>query len=255
MIKSCLGILIILVTTSGFSDAQPVFNYGPELGISISGKPEKVIRNYMNGGQSVRKTRPLAGLLLGFNGQLNLRKHLQLSFGIQYQLTGSREYYQSENPAYDMNSNPMSVNDRDYFTEQFTYHKLCLPLTAGYRFRTGRSSNVIYLGIRPNFIISGRYYNRITYDRVDDSGDKTYEVSYNPVDPEQAAVPLNLYNFQQVAGVSSTMGKHIKINLFITGGYQLRSSRDPLPPMCAVYHSFQNSELAFSLTYLLNPRN
>ena len=151
-----LTLLALLLTFSRTGWTQTSFKYGPELGVSVSQLPKINSYNVESRGDQVsEKTVPLISPLLGFYGQVILKKHLQFTGSLQYQITGKRYHYHRDGN--DLLDGGTYTSDE---WENQTFQKLCLPLTIGYLFRTAKLQPSIFAGIRPNFIFSGKYYQK-----------------------------------------------------------------------------------------------
>lgn len=244
--------MILLATTSQFGLAQTTFNYGPELGFSFSHFPTKDEHTNITD-LITTKTNPLISPLIGFFGQLTIKKHFQFMAGLQYQMTGTR-YYSHKDGRIPRDPN---IPAFFYYTqdewEQQTFHKLCLPMTVGCSFIMGKVQPSIFFGFSPNFILTGNYYSKLVIDATDNSEDYESENKYNPVDPDDAGIPVDKYTSQLLFGLSVSIGQHIRITLNYKFGQDISYAQYPPSGGEVWMTSMKNRDFGISVTYLLKP--
>ena len=156
MNKKTLSILAILILVARIGLGQVMLKYGPELGVSTSEFPKKQTWPVFAGQEKVENNLFL-GPLIGFKGQAVLGTHLQFDLGLQYQMAGQRSYSHT-----DINFEYLGgtyTQIEDCWNEQ-TFHKLCLPVTVGYKFSLGKVQPAVFCGFRPGFFISGKGYEK-----------------------------------------------------------------------------------------------
>jgi hypothetical protein len=182
---------------------------------------------------------PLPSPLVGFNGQLTAKNHFQFSIGIQYQMTGESYHYHRDGT--DINHNAKYISDE---WENQTYHKLCIPLTAGFTFRIHSIHPSIFIGYRPNFIFAGKYYEKRYFNHDDNDRDIIIERRLNPFDPDQCEIQAKHFNKQFIFGLSVSSGQHLEFMVSIILG-QIISYAEYNP----YYKGFTNSDLLLSIKY------
>jgi hypothetical protein len=253
--KKPFSILLFLLSIPAFTFAQTALNYGPEIGVSFSCLPQIKKENTTRGQSKIRNL-PLPGPMFGFSGILTLNKNIQISLGMQYQISGNRDRYTSARLAIDNQGNATGGTDRVEMVENLTLHKVCLPLTLGYTFGMLRLKPAFYLGARPNYFLTGKYHSRVIVDFEDNSNDLFTETIYNPVSPQQAAVPVSRVNLQLLAGISTQVGKRIRANLSVSRGQHLYFSQFPPWDFWMQWTTgYKNIDLTMSVTCLLNTKN
>ncbi len=207
-----LIIIFLLTILSQRLFTQIYFRFGPESGLSVTSKP---ITPEMKFSQRVSP-------LVGFNGLLRINNKLIITSGLQYERTG----YKSE-------------------VEAIEFQKLCIPLTVGLSFKILKISPSIFVGYRPNILLSGKketYYK--TFDLFSDGS------------------TTERYINQCTLGLSAEVLKALRVNLSCSPGQSIRYSipyYSSSGPMTGRWHdfggSFKHSEFSLSLTYLFKSKN
>lgn len=240
--KKNILLLFITVWVLHAAEAQPIFNFGPELGLSISQLPEK--DNYISksGNDNVKShTNPLFGTLAGVHAQLILKKIFLFTTGLQYEMAGSR--YTFHNDGF----NPMhNLNFTADIKENQTFQKICLPLSAGITFPLFKVHLSIYCGYRANYFIDGIYYNKteIVYPENHDY-DETTVVDINPLKKSECyeGEHMNPLNNQVFFGISVSKKRlefalNGNIGLINTYVYDIEHSVD-----------YKNNDFSFAVRY------
>jgi hypothetical protein len=230
--------------------AQTLLNYGAELGLSFSHFPQKDSYNIGTTDYVTTKTNPLISPIIGLNGQMKIKKHFQLTLGIQYQMIGTSYYYHRDGRVPRDPGIPASFTYTSDELEKQTYHKLCLPLTIGFILKIGKIQPSVFIGVRPNLFLAGRYYSKFVFDATDNSQDQTIEIEYDPLDSKQTSMPLKQFDDQLLYGLSVCIGQHFKISLSKNSGKQLYYSESSIS--CFVT-SFYNRDYNITLIYFLKP--
>ena len=238
------------MSTSRMGFTQIVFNYGPELGITASQKTYKDSRTVNYDYPVTRTWKPVVSPLVGLQGELKIKRHLLFKVGLQYQLTGNRFRYHREHKTIWLPYPGAYTYTTDEREEQ-TFHKLCLPITLGYEFRIRKIKPSIYIGYRPNLFLTGKYYYKLVHDASDNSRDLFIENKYNPLDPDQAGVPIKRIQKQVIAGFAATIRNRIKISLNYSSGRVIYYSEYEQMSWEHNYTYFLNDDYAISLTYFL----
>ena len=214
MKKNPYCILIIFFLLPALSQpgvSQAVFPVGLELGITFS---QFTTKNTVSEYWETRTTtvKPLYGPLIGISKDWMLTKHIRFSSGLQYQMAGKRSYTYAD---------PTLTTSYSKEWENLTMHKLCLPLKLGFVFKPGKLSPVLYLGVRPNFILSGftsyRYHGIIVYEDRDESIDS--DSKQKLFDKNEYFVPPKRIFNQLTIGLSTPVGQHIRIDLNFNAGH------------------------------------
>jgi hypothetical protein len=210
-LRDLLKILFLLLIYPQIGISQSKSSIGFELGIAISQfKTENVV--YESGETRTTKIRPIISPLIGISKDWPLKKHFQITTGLQYQIAGYKSYCYTDYTA------------TEYYSEEwetFKMHKLCFPLTLGYIFKIGKISPSFYLGVRPNIILSGniwsKYHSIIIYQDRTDNMDVENEL--NLFDRNEYFIPPKRISNQFCFGLSTSIGQHIKFNINYTIGY------------------------------------
>jgi len=250
-LKQLIGLFAFLLLIPEQGWAQVSFNYGPELGISISRFPSSDSYTIESRDDKVSvKLLPLISPVIGFHGQILVKNRLQFTGSLQYQMTGERHHYHRDGN--DLLYGGTYTSDE---WENQTFQKLCLPLTIGYLFRTTKLQPAIFAGIRPNFLFSARYYKKNEYnDHEDDTKDVTRVNKFNPLDPSEAELPAKRFRNQVLVGASTLLSQNLKLTLTCNVGHSI------------IYEQYKsngfenysgksilNSDLNISFAYLLHP--
>jgi len=218
-----LIICFSLLNLSQTSIAQNVSIFGLELGISFSQFPTKSEWDEIAKSGTI-EINPLISPLIGISKEWIIFKHLQITFGAQYQMSGDREY------KFTKYTWPV-INDYYENWESIKIHKLSIPITLGYTFKINKIKPSIYFGARPNYILSVNQYSKHHVHNEPDRPPTTPQDTYS----EQK---LNLYKYTFVSitpyvhynppkrllnqlclGVSTSIGQNIKINLSYNLGH------------------------------------
>jgi hypothetical protein len=249
MIKNYIVLLIILLGYPELGLSQPVFRFGPELGTAFSRVPS--FKSYYLGFFEVEeKTLPIGGTVAAIHSELTFDGRFLTTLGLQYQHTGQRHFYYAE----EVNGfipNNTNVRSESIWEDQ-TYHKLALQLTAGYAFKLGHARVSAYVGIRPNLFLSGKHRYEILTQNTDGTF-RGHSMEYDPVDPSQIQTPIERVSRQVLAGISTTVGKSLKLNLSFNKGEKITYFQfDPFSGSNMRVDS-DNSELMISAAWLLTP--
>ena len=210
-LRNLLKILLFLSITPQSGISQSRFPIGLELGITVSQFHTKNVV-YESWETSTTKTDPIICPLIGISKEWPLKKHLQITTGLQYQMTGYKSYCYTDFTA------------TEYYSEEwetFKMHKLCFPLSLGYQFKLSKIKPSFYLGLRPNINISGNIYSKyhsiIIYpDRIENMD---IENGLNLFDKTEYFIPPKRIINQFCFGLSTSIRQHIKIDINYNIGY------------------------------------
>jgi hypothetical protein len=204
-------ILLFTLSLSGFS--QSIFRVGVDAGISITSRQNVFI------GKLPRLLSPQVGI----SGLLNFPSHhVQLILGIQYEKVGYREggTYPNEN----------------------VFNKLSIPFTTGIILGNSKIKPVVFIGYRPNILLSGTYQ---------ESGVKS-----NPFNDEY---PPKRYTNQFITGFSTYFGNNLVLNLSYCVGQSIEFGNSIMTyshkpgdqgTTTIYWNQIKNNEFSISLTYL-----
>ncbi len=231
-------ILTIFLLVCNVGQSQIDINYKLEAGISFSQLPRSYLSTNSRNDKIKEITTPLPGPLLGFHGQLTARKCYQFTIGLQYQMTGKCYHYHR-----DGNDLLYSANYTSDTWENLSFHKLCIPLTIGYNFKTHKINPTIFIGLRPNFILTGRYYYKYKFDHDNNTKDLTREQNFDLFDPNQNA---KHFNNQFLLGFSVSTGTHLEfvLNFILGQGISFEKYIGPSP-----FIIFLNNDFSISIKY------
>lgn len=245
--------LIVFLTFSQVGQSQTIFNYGIELGVAFSQFPQNKSYIIQERNDIVSETtNPLYSPLLGLTSNLTIKKHFQLSAGIQYQMIGERYHYHRD-------GNDLLYNatyKHDQWRNQ-TFHKLCFPVSAGLTIKVWKLQPSFYIGYRPNYIIAGKYYYKNVFDHEDLSKSSTTEKKLNIFDTNDFELPPKKFNSQFFYGISIPYG-HYEFTINYYKGVQITYAEYKPIDFCAtgLITSFQNNEFSISVKYkFLNQKN
>jgi len=216
-----LLIILFLAILPQLVFTQNNFRFGPELGLSVTAK-QKLPYSAMKYTQRVRPT-------FGVSGLLRIKDKFIITSGLQYERAGY--FGESTDPSYT-------------FTESSDFQKLCIPLTIGITFNLLKLFPNIFIGYRPNLLLSGeKVINSKAYDLFSDGSTTKRYIS------------------QFTFGISAEVLKALRVNLNCSAGPPLEysfyyyTSSGPLTGRGGdVLGSFKNNQLSLSLTYLFKSK-
>jgi hypothetical protein len=153
-------IWFFLITLSQISIAQSSYLFGIELGISISQFPDNSRWDEISRSGTI-EINPLISPLLGISKDWTFVKHIQISCGLQYQRSGYRKY--------EYTKYTWPVFNIYYETwRTIKIHKICAPISLGYKFKVNKVIPQIYFGTRPNYVLlAHESYNTHTHNEPD----------------------------------------------------------------------------------------
>lgn len=203
-------ILLITLSLRGFSQIN--FRVGLDAGISRTYRQNLIIG----------KLPPFFSPLFGISGLLNFPSHhVRLTMGFQYEKVGYHEggSYPNEN----------------------VFNKLSIPITTGLMLGTSKINPVVYIGYRPNILLSGTY--------------QEYGVISNPFNFEY---PPKRYTNQFIIGFSASLIKNLIFNLSYCAGQSIEfgyslTHYGHAPGSISTFNytnQIKNNELLIILTYL-----
>lgn len=157
--------IFLLSFLQGPAEGQTRLRFGPELGVSVSRLPWSREWEDQRGLSRTEETmRLFAGPLVGGQAQLDLGKHWQVALALRYQKTG--EAYE-ELLITDVVELPTD--------HRHVFHRLSMPLTAGYRFRLAKLPFAVSAGWQPSWFISGKYTRYYIYRKPITSFEPVFE--------------------------------------------------------------------------------
>ena len=239
-------VVLILIILSQRVLTQVVFRYGTELGVFISQFPKR--DSYSMTFDSTTdhvhfKKGPVTSPLIGINGQLIILKHFQLAFGLQYQMTGTRNY---EHRIRYMIRYAGSLTFDDETWRIQTVHKFTLPISSGFTFKIKIFQPTIFIGLRPNLLLKGKDYNRI-YSKSFYSSNPNNPVIYSSEIDEFGFI-RDRFRTQFLLGLSSGIGKNLEITMCLNKGKPITY----LSNLSMTQYSMTNNDFGISITYFFN---
>jgi len=247
-----LSILMVLILFSQFCLGQTKINFGAEVGVSISQFPKNNSYNIMSTDEVMTNKNSIISPLFGLTCQLIIKKHLLLSGGIQYQMTGTKYHYHRDGQIPRIPGAAVFYYTHDIWENQ-TFHKLCLPLTIGYTFKLGKIQPAVFVGMRPNLFLTGTHYYKSVIDATDNTEDQIKENEYNPVSSDQSGTPIKRLNNQFLIGFSALIREQLKISLTYNQGTGINYSEYEQVGWEPHYSYFKNSDFGLNITYFLSP--
>ena len=220
-----LIIILFLAILPQIVFAQTIFRFGPELGITVTSLNQGL-------GYPDEKITPFISPLIGISGQLKITKHFLLTTALQYEYIGYIGYLRGP-------SNPEAIK----------YHKLCIPFTFGVAFGKSKIKPALFIGYRPNLILSGN--NKFDWN-----------LGTINQDPFSFDHPPKRYTNQFTTGISTYFGNSLVINLSYSAGQRIEFGYTTT----FIHHyviqetrfiegnPVKNSEFAISLTYLFKSK-
>lgn len=238
----------IVLTLTGYS--QSGFNYGPEVGAVVAHLP--FTKNYSNySEETTETTTPIVSPLIGFQTQYTFVNHLQLTAGLQYQMSGSNFHAHRDGNIPRDNGIPIFYSYIYDKWETQRFHKISLPLTIGYKFILGRFYTTPYVGLRPNLYVAGAYTYKTAFDASDNAEDLNSENAFDPLDKNDIEVPVRHLQYQFNAGISTEIGPRFKVALNYSRGPQITYAEYAATGDVSNNINFINQNISCSLIYLL----
>jgi hypothetical protein len=222
--KTKIFILLFSLTVivhTGFS--QNSIQNGLELGFSISRFPG--FTTYSRGSKDYYL--PILSPLIGFSRNHPFANNFQLSFGAQYQITGSKHYFETT----DFKS-----------IEKTSFHKISLPLLIRYRFKIKKYHLAVFPGLRPNLFLSGqRSY----------ISDHAINSKLNLFDKDQCEITAKRFSTQLLLGLSFNISENMTAGIVSNLGNKITYIWSS-----GAYHNYiTNNDLNVSITYFLKSKN
>lgn len=241
--------IVLFIAFSQTTYCQVSFNYGPEIGVSTPHSPVSLITQPQ--GEEITETYfPIISPLIGFQSQATFYTHLQLTAGLQYQITGTNFHSHSDgSDIRDDGSGTYYTYTYDIWEKQ-RFHKITLPVTVGYKFTIGHFTPTIYTGLRPNLYLTGTYAYNTEYVATDNAEPGASENAFNPLSKLEARTPMSHCQFQFSGGVSTEIGPRIKIAINYSRGPEINYAEKSTSKE-SDYISMINQDFSISLTYLL----
>jgi len=242
---SDIGKLLALLLTFSSDQliAQSKFTIEPELGVNSSMFP-KTIEFTTSGSDEVKERyMPIVSPLIGVWTSL-YKKHFYVSFGIQFNKSGERNYVTRVD--YDhLNSQYVTSNSK----EVFSFNKISVPIILGYQYRIERFTGTVFLGLKQKSYTKGNYYFNFEYPTPGVS----YQKNINPFDYANLQVGAKESGLDYMAGIGSVFKKKIYVTLSIAlGTYVFFQEITPSNWDGTGYdHRYQRGDFALTVRYLL----
>ncbi len=234
-------LFLLGIAISNYCLSQVIYNFGPELGIAISRFPDvsatKTVCDDAN-----TKIYPLVSPIVGVHAQAIVNKIFLFTTGIQYEMGG--KFYRFHNNGYDTINHGAFTAD---IKENQSFHKLCLPVSMGITFDFLKLHFSVYGGWRPNYFISGKYYNETIMDHSINSIDYTTKTEFNPLHKDECAKNVKRFNNQLYCGLSVSK-KRFEVAMNCNIGTKISYSFLP-EYMIKNYITFKNNDYTLSLRY------
>ncbi len=236
---------IIFTCVTVTVSAQTSFNWGPELGCSTSGfnKTSSDTRPF-----DVTTTSYIQGksILIGFNAQLDIKKHFNINVGLRYLSTSEKLEW--------IRTGTMFVSDDEmanYVTTNTTdqlYQKISLPLSFGFQFHIGNIATNLFVGYNQNYFFNGSYIETSITDSDVDAYDFQNIKSQNPL---TASLPINHFNSQLNTGISFTYKNSIVLKADANFGGDLYFANPSYYYFCSIDGGgMRNNDYTVSVSYL-----
>lgn len=240
------SIFVALTSLYQVCQAQATFRYGAELGFALSQIPIRHTYTIPYRNDEVTETyRPLVSPLVGLTTDLTIIKHLYFSLGLQYQMTGQRYHYHR-----DGNDMLLGNTYRSDNWENQTFHKLCLPIAAGFTSKIWGIRPAFFIGYRYNYFIGGKHYSKVLFDHDDPSKNYGHERAFSPFDPKRTGWTIDRFLPQLFCGFSASVKDNFKISATLNTGGMI--PYDEWEFSC-LPHSFINHDYVVSMAYLFAP--
>jgi Outer membrane protein beta-barrel domain len=240
--KRNILLLFAVISISQYVSAQVVFNFGPELGAGISrlwkssSSSSATVTSYND------KTKPLIGPLGGIYIQMIVNKILLFNTGIQYELSG--QHFTSNEEAMDTKYSLQYTSD---ITQNQTFQKICLPVSAGITFPVFKVHLSLFGGWRGNYFISGKYYynSSIVYP-AKPSYNNTVTYDYSPLDTKACPEYASSFNNQVFFGLSVSK-KRLEFALYSYIGLDINYTSNTL--INAAGAEYKNNDFVLAVRY------
>lgn len=237
--------IIFLIGTSVTGSAQTSFNWGPEVGFSFCGfkQTTSAMRIF-----DVTTTSYIPGksILIGFNSQLDIKKHFNINVGLRYLSTSEKHEWIRTGRMFvseDEMTNYVTTNT----TEQL-YQKISLPLSIGFQFHIGNIATNLFVGYNQNYFLNGSYIETHNTDCAVDLFDIQYTTGQNPL---TATISVNRFSGQLYTGFSFTYKNSFVLKTEANFGGYLSFAQATPNYFCVLYGGgMKNNDYVVSLSYL-----
>jgi hypothetical protein len=151
---------------------------------------------------------PAFGALIGVAAQTELSGNWVCDVAFQYQMSGRKLI---ENAFVNENTTGGNSAATDDFTETQTFHKLAVPVAVGYNLDLGKRKLGFFLGLRANWLVSGKY--SMTHTKTELGVSKLNQsVDVNSFDVNVFS-PVPKRNVNQIfAAISFRMSEHLELS-------------------------------------------
>jgi len=242
--KFIIFFVAIIIPTYGIS--QNVLIPSVEVGLSFSQFPSKnTVVTWQISDSTVTKTNPLIGPLIGISTKFHLTECFKINFGFIYQLTGTKTYSYSQSTA--SNIYPVSFF-KDWL--DLKIHKVCIPIVLGFEFNYNKIRPMIFVGTKPNFIISTTLHEKSFHSQWTEPIKTTTNLFSKKVDYQPPKRIINQLSF----GFMIPIGQNLKVSLsynlghnYYTNTYWVRGNYSRVP--YDVKTSIKSSDYILSIQY------
>ena len=234
----------IVIPTCGISQNKLIPSM--EVGLSFSQFPSKnTVVTWQISDSTVTKTNPLTGPLIGISTKFHLTECFKINFGFIYQLTGTKTYSYSQSTA--SNIYPVSFF-KDWL--DLKIHKVCIPILLGFEFNFKKIRPVIFIGTKPNFIISAKLHEKSFHSQWTEPIKTTTNLFSKKADYQPPKRIINQLSF----GFMIPIGQNLKVSLsynlghnHYTNTYWVRGNYSQVP--YDVKTSIRSSDYILSVQY------
>lgn len=244
--KIIVFFIAIIVPTYGISQNKIIPSV--EVGFSFSQFPSKsTVVTQQISDSTVTKTNPLISPLIGISTKFQLTKCFKIILGFNYQFTGTKTYSYSQGT--DSHFYPVSYV-KDWL--DLKIHKVCVPIVLGFEFNYKKIRPMIFVGTKPNFIISAKLHEKSFNSQWTEPIETTTDLFSERIDYKPPKRIINQLSF----GFMIPIGQNLKVNLSYNQGhnyytntswYQGNHSRRPYD----VKTSIKISDYILSIQYEL----
>jgi hypothetical protein len=241
IISCCIAVII---PTCGISQNKLIPSV--ELGLSFSQFPSKnTIVTWQISDSTVVTTKPVLGPSIGISAKLHLTEHLKFIFGCSYQLTGTKTYSYSQ-------STESHVYPVSFFKDwlDLKIHKVCVPVTLGYEFNLKKIKPIVFLGVKPNLILSAKLHEKSFHSQWTEPVETTTNLFSEKADYRPPKRIINQLSFGFIISIRQNLKVNLSYNLghnHFVNTYWIRGNYSRVPS--DVKTSIKSSDYILSLQY------
>jgi len=242
--KIFIACVLAIIPTFGIS--QNIIHPYLEFGFNFSQLPSKnLVVTWQISDSTETNTYPIIRPVIGISYQLGLMKNFHLQYGLNYQISGTKTF------SYSHWTDP-HIYPSSFFKNWQTikFHKVTLPIVLSFEFNYKNNRPMIYVGTKPNIIISAKLYEKSFHSQWTDPIETATNLFSEKADYQPPKRIINQLSF----GFMIPIGNNLKVNLcynmghnYYTKTYWIQGNHSRVPSY--VKTSLKSSDFILSLQF------